>query len=81
MSTTDLIIEWGADHIVDAMRQDEWFALAVFDSVANATEVAKTAAAFGKTAEQNGCTMDLSGIAARLRLLADIFDAPQDKTP
>jgi hypothetical protein len=75
MSSTDMIIEWGADHVVDAMRRDDWFALDMFYAVASATKVAERAAAFGKTAEQNGCTVELGEIAARLRRLADIFES------
>jgi hypothetical protein len=81
MTSTDQIKEWGADHIVDAMRLDDWFALDMFYAVAGATKVAERAAAFGKTAEQNGCTVELGEIAVRLRRLADVFDSSGEPTP
>jgi hypothetical protein len=82
MSSIDLIKEWGAEHVVDAMRDDEWFALAVFSAVANATDVASKAAAFGNVAQKNGCiVVETEGLAERLRRLADVFDSTQDKTP
>jgi hypothetical protein len=75
MSAIDLIKEWGEDSIIAAMRDDEWFALDVFDAIADATELAKKAAAFGRSAEKNGCiVIQTEDLPDRLRRLADIFE-------
>ena len=76
MSSIDLIHEWGADHVVDAMRADEWFALALFSAVADATEIASVASAFGDKAKRAGCAVvEMDDLPARLRRLAGVFEA------